>query len=932
MTYPNWITTANLGIYTETYDFSVDPIVISFVATTGSQVTQLNGNLPLGLSWTATSNSVIITGESIDIATRVLSQITWRIRDPNDQVADRTFYLRIDPVAVPPDWTGQSQDLGYAASSGSSTYQVQAHSAYGTVTYGFASFVPPQGMSIDARTGLITYHAPAVTADEAISFTLRATAAGLSSNLACSIALLTVPHAPAWITKSGLIAEVSDGNFLELQLEAYDSSGAVITYALVSSSPSWPFTLTSTGLAYGTVPTTYTETVYQFTVSATSINGSTNRTFDVISSPITVGSLLYWTGPSDLGTVPDGEFTVLNCSATSSRGNVRYNLVGGILPRGMVLGQANGQISGFMEFQTRTRDYTFNITASDSVQTIERSFTVTVQRIFNYQYLGMTIPIEGSLKDIYYDYVGSVLDQRWIPNAESTPQSLQYAPYVQLINGLNYQIDSPATAVNFANLYLNTTELMIGSVTNVNTSPSTTLFYSPILDSNAGAAAQYASADQQQAAAQVISPSNAVQLGPIEISFSGSLPTWYSSVVPGTVVRLVDANDSQSWMQGSVLRYSSYTLTFQSTITSGSSATHIVNQWDLQLAPTYPPSLVNMRNTLIAGLGWVNDGLGQGTLLTAYVDPVTTGLSGVLIDLPGSGYLYGPSLSVAGSGNGAVAGANLTIVSCSIHFGGSAWQVGQNITLDPPAVVPAVVTVSGVDAGGAITSLTITDGGEYAIWPAGLTTMINGLGLPAEVQFDLGLGNTYVISSGTGYTVGSTTVSTTGSEPLPSWQQGTWSPYLSMGNVFTQYGGQVVGRETAAVTSTMDYQRWPLQHAILELQGINWTGDTTFDQFATAFDGGTTFFAEWTEPSDTIFDGGLEIFNQNNTRFDGVDPAWQNLAYANWGRTQFDQEQTIFDLYSTLFDPSAIPTHSVTLLRHLLRITTQQISGHDVVV
>ena len=119
---------------------------------------------------------------------------------------------------------------------------------------------------------------------------------------------------------------------------------------------------------------------------------------------------------------------------------------------------------------------------------------------------------------------------------------------------------------------------------------------------------------------------------------------------------------------------------------------------------------------------------------------------------------------------------------------------------------------------------------------------------------------------------------------------------------------------------------------IMEMQGINWTGDTTFDGGQTQWDGDSTFFAEWTEPKDTLFDNNLEIFDLGNTRFDDDYALWQGLAYIAWGNTIFDQEFTIFDLYSTIFDQGIASTQSITLLRKILRIVTPQISGHNVVV
>ena len=928
-TAPTWITPANLGIYSETYSFNVNPIVIQYLTASPATVAQINGRLPDGLSWAVINSNVEVYGESSEIFINAISTITLRVTDNNNQVADRTFYIQINPATIAPDWTGQAQFLGYAGSGSSSNYTVAAHSVSNlNIAYSIPLFAPPTGISINSSNGMITYSAPVVTTDQTIGFPVRATTGSTYSDLAVSIDLLTVPHAPAWYTASGLISVVLENDFVEIDLVAYDSSGAAITYALVNSSPSFPFTLTATGLIYGHAPTLFTTTVYQFTISATSTNGTANRTFDIIAEPVTVGALLYWTSTADLDIISDGQYVTLDCSAASSRSGINYSIVGGILPRGLILNRQSGSISGYAEYQTRDRSYLFDIAAADSVQTITRTFTVTITRSTQYQYMGVTIPVEGSLKDIYYQYIGETIsNSAWVPYSSTTPQQVLYTPFVQLINGLNYSIDDQAAAVNFANLHLNTTELMIGAATNVNVSPTTTLFYSPILDANAGAAYQYAQADNAAVSATATLP---VQTGTITVILNGTVPSWVASVVPGTAVRLVAHGKPSTWMQGPVTAFGGMMVSMSINVTmiSGSGT---YTAWQLSLAPTYPPSLANMRTDLIAGLGWVNDGQGAGAALIPLIDPTTTAVIGAEIVNPGAGYIYGPAITVNGTGNGAVLGANLSVLSANVHIGGSGWLAGDLVQLDQPALSPAIITVAAVDANGSITALTIVDGGEYISFPAGQQLITNGSGLPAKIDFNLGLGNIWIAQGGSNYAVNGTTISTTGSELLPSWQQ-TWEPWLNLGTVFTEYGAKVVGNETSDVTSQIYYQRWPLQHAILELQGIDWTGDTSFDQVSTSFDGGSTAWGEWLEPRDTILDSDLTIFNQNNTRFDDDYAAWQAYAYYAWGSTLFDSEFTVFDLYSTVFDPGLTPTHSITLLRRLLRITTQEISGHNVVV
>ena len=927
-TAPSWITTPNLGVYSETYSFNVNPIIVEFAAPNGNAVAQINGSLPSGLNWQAVGSNVEVTGESSEIFTATYGDITWRITGPDGSVADRSYHIQINPVLVPPSWFGQPQSLGYAASGGTSTYKVTAHSVSNVyIAYSIPLFAPPAGMSIDGNNGLITYSAPVTTSDQTISFPVRATTGAVSSDLTVSIDLLTVPHAPVWYTKSGLLQLVSEGEFVEIDLVAYDSSGATITYALVNSSPSFPFTLTASGLIYGHAPTLFTTQVYQFTISATSTNGTATRTFDIIAEPVTVGSLLYWTSNPNCGTISDGSYVTLDVSATSKRGLINYSIVGGILPRGLILNRQSGLLSGFAEYQTRDRSYLFDVRAYDGIQTITRTFSVTILRSTMYQYLGMSIPVEGSLKDIYYQYIGETIDSNWVPYSSITPQSVLYSPFIQLINGLNYAIDDPAAAIYFANLSLNTTEVMIGASTNVNVSPSTTLFYSPILDANSGAAAQYSQADNV-----VISAIAAlsIQTGSVTVILAAESGTWLDSATVGTTVRLTVTGTTNTWMQGAVTAYVARSTVMQIAVsmTNGSGT---YSDWQLSLSPTYPPSLVNARNELIAGLGWVSDGQGSGAVLLPVIDPTTTAVIGAQIVDPGSGYLYGPGLTVLGTGNGAVISANLTVLSANITSAGTGWALGDEILLPQPAVSAALLTVSSVNSNGGVTGLTVSSGGEYVNFPAGEQLITNGTGLPARISMNLGVGNVWVAQGGSNYVASGCTMSVSGSELLPSWQA-TWEPYLGLGTVFTEYGGRVVGNETSSVTSQLYYQRWPLQHVILELQGINWTGDTTFDQENTSFDGGSTAWGEWLEPRDTLLDQDQTIFNQTNTRFDDDYVLWQSYAYYAWGSTLFDQEFTIFDLYSTVFDTGSAPTQSITLLRRLLRITTQEISGHNVVV
>ena len=353
---------------------------------------------------------------------------------------------------------------------------------------------------------------------------------------------LTTATWPPWITPSGLLAEDFENQFVEVAISAYDSSDSPISYSVVSSNPPFPFTLASNAaissqaLIYGSLPIEYTTTVYQFTIAAYSDNGVSTRTFDIIGNPASIGTFLHWSNESAyLGSVTDGKFYTFDVSAVSTQVTVLYNIVGGILPRTLTLDRSQGRLSGFLEFQTRDRDYFFDISANDGIQTIERRYKLSVRRGVKYQYLGITIPLEGSLKNAYYNYVGSVINSTWVPDSGVTPQELQFTPYVQLIDGLNYALDNPSSAVNFANLHLNTSEVMVGAVTNVAVTPTTTFFYSSVLDNTDGANSVI---DQVAAPVGISYSSVAVAIGTVTFTLL-DMAASSSSLVVGTELRIV---------------------------------------------------------------------------------------------------------------------------------------------------------------------------------------------------------------------------------------------------------------------------------------------------------------------------------------------------------------------------------------------------------
>jgi hypothetical protein len=914
--YPAWITLPYLGTFNEIYSFNLNPLYISFAASSKATISVINGQLPSGLNWTRTGSNIVVTGQSIDIATDKQSSITWRLTNPNGEVADRTFHLSLTPIVNPPSWIGQAPFLGYASSGKISTYHVTATTGSRLgIKYSFAQFTPPAGMSIDENTGIITFSAPIVSSSSTLSFAIKATSGTLSSNITCFITLLTVPHAPAWITKQGLIATISQGQFLEYSLSAYESSGSTVTYTLVSSTPTLPFTLASDGLMYGHAPTVFEDTVYVFKIAAHSIHGTGYRTFEIQANAATVNAPLSWTNrSSDLGVYLDGQYVIIDVSAASIHDQINYSVVGGILPPDLTIDRHNGKLLGFLEFHATARDYYFDIQVSDGFETLIRQYKLGVDRRISHQYMDVELPIQGPIRTLHRNYQTALANPAWVIDQQYLPEDRLEHAYIELASGLDYSIDNVNLVVQAANLHLHSTNLMIGATQNSNVSTSSIIFYNEILDSQAGAEAAIAiNGPLLFNGSATCSPHYGTVVFAVDVSSK------HSSVIPGTVLRATSQSDPDVWLEGPVNAYSGYQLSINSTHISG---TDTSSAWEIGYAPNYPASLVNIRQDIIAKCGWVTAGRGRAAELIPDIDPISGYILSITVSHPGSNYLTSPPVRIVGEGAGAAAIANLAVNGVTVTHPGNHWSIGDRITLTVPATRPAVLSVEAVDSIGGIRTISILDGGEYDHFPTGDITVTHAAGLESKLHISMGIGHVRMTSFGSGYLFGTTAIDISGYEQLPAWQT-AWMPYIPVVTVNTDKHIAVFNRQTTANNQPYYYQRWPLKHMILSLQGINWTGDTSFDKESFSLDGGSTRFPEWTEPKDTLIDSMLPEWERADRSY------WQSMAYRAWGATQFDEHKTIMDLYSTILDELPVTSQSVTNLRRIIRVVSPQVSGHN---
>jgi hypothetical protein len=487
---PLWLSPSNQGTFPESYSFDLHPVTLRFAAVDPARVRLINGSLPAGLSWRVSGQSVVITGESLGIDEPQTSTWTFRLTNPNGTVSDRTFRLALEPAPVLPSWANQAQFLGYVGSGMQAMFRVRATGPTGEIpTY---SLVEPiaDGLSIDAVNGLVTYQAPTVSSDTTTALTVRATLPDGSADLQFGILVLTIPHVPVW-TSDFTSTSVAQGQHLSLDLQAFDPSGAQITYSIYSAPADFPFFLDADGLLYGKAPRVTEDRQWQATILASSINGGSYLYLTILVTKNNAPGVLVWRNEStELVDAEDGRRACYDIGAVSSRTvTVKHGIVGGQCPPGMILDKIQGQLVGYLDYHPTDKDYWFDVTATDGVDTLTRKIYMRVKATRAYQFASIDVPIWGDLKDRWLSVNNFVMTKTSMTPNVSVQSSFFAQPSLSLIRGLDSTILDPEEIIADVMPALSQMRLSIGSVGNVVIDDQdNSLIYRNVIDPQQGAA------------------------------------------------------------------------------------------------------------------------------------------------------------------------------------------------------------------------------------------------------------------------------------------------------------------------------------------------------------------------------------------------------------------------------------------------------------
>jgi hypothetical protein len=494
MDYPVWITAPYLGSYQQDHSFDLNPLVISFSANSGTVVSLLNGAVPAGLSWVQDGNTVVISGVSVPTSSTISARFTFRAKQSNGSVADRTYRIDLYPIAVPPSWAGQDSFLGYQGNVLPVSYQLSATPPAGQhVSYSLLT--PITGMYLDQITGLLTYNAAVETTNITKNMTVRANAAVVGSDIGLSVAVVISPLAPKWVTSAGALENpfggenFSGNDFIEIILEATDVTGAEVTYSFYNIPVDFPLELSTSGTLFGRPQDPIEETTYSFSVTASSPNGSSTRSFTITIVPSEQFSLLYWISDEDLGSINEGQYIDMKVRAGTFRKSlILYYVTGGMLPPHLMLDTTSGRLVGFCEYHAISRSYRFDVTITDGVQTRTKQFVLRVNKVYGDQFFGAYIPVTGDLRDQWAINASNVKAREPGTIVFNSIKDLVDPPYLSIVNGVITGYSTPDQIVANAMPWFHTLDLGMGSSSNTSVlSDGMSVLYRNVVDRQQGA-------------------------------------------------------------------------------------------------------------------------------------------------------------------------------------------------------------------------------------------------------------------------------------------------------------------------------------------------------------------------------------------------------------------------------------------------------------
>ena len=247
---------------------------------------------------------------------------------------------------------------------------------------------------IDARLPLTVY-----------SFTLQGSL-GTTQTINRSFSITVNPGAnapPIWLTPGGSLGDITAAVPYTQQVLAKSPTSGGVNYTATGLPANLSINQT-TGVISGTLVNSDT-TIYTFSINANSGISNTSRLFTLNANATVVYGLGWSSVPnSTIGSIKEGQKSLLKITAESDSPWIRYEVVSGSLPAGLEIDVNTGNIWGLVQEQTATSKVsTFTVRAYNESTSITASFKITVQNAYAPNATRVFVTLYGDHKLNYID-------------------------------------------------------------------------------------------------------------------------------------------------------------------------------------------------------------------------------------------------------------------------------------------------------------------------------------------------------------------------------------------------------------------------------------------------------------------------------------------------------------------------------------------------
>lgn len=448
-------------------------------------VEKVSGELPPGLILDSNTGSISGTVGYLESP----KEYFFTIRLTNsDGFADGGFSILISNIS--PIWNNPS-DLGsYSPKFYTEiNFSVTDLGGSGQIFEKIAGELPP-GLELNVF-GKLYGIAESVTTLTVYQFTLRTLLDGTYIDKTFTITIdPTVSSSPIWLTPAGSLGDIAAGNNFSQIVLAESPQNLPITYTTTPL----PVNLSlnpNTGEISGILSSSLSA-VYTFTVTASSGPGSnTNRIFSLNANSVTTYTLEWITAAGNIGSIREGDKSILFVLAESAAPWIRYRLTSGSLPLGLDLDEVSGQIWGTPEEQISSdTDFSFTVEAYTETEVQSRTFILTLVNNYSAGATRVYATLYGQPKLLFNDLFNS---PEIVSNAVYRPSDLNFGfnrtPKILIVENL----DSPSadSIFNIMNgvrrTYLTFGKVLVGKAV-INDEVIYEVLYRRIFDDSSGSA------------------------------------------------------------------------------------------------------------------------------------------------------------------------------------------------------------------------------------------------------------------------------------------------------------------------------------------------------------------------------------------------------------------------------------------------------------